>query len=351
MTTAHQGTFNVVIPCYNYGHYLPSCVRSIVEQPGVDVEVLIIDDCSTDGSAAVAVDLGRQYANVSVVCHEVNQGHVATYNEGIDWATGDYFILISSDDLLAEGSLERARAVFDEHPNVGLVYGPVAPFATEADIGEQQPATVTTTIAPGRRWIRQFCRIGENLTRSPEVVLRTSVQKTIGHYDARLGHAGDMHMWLRAAMISDVAHVRGGVQAFYRIHGQNMSRTMFAARLEQLRQLQLTFTDAFASATDPRAWEHEERMAQVAVAKLTLWEGSKAYQHGTPDEEFDPAPYIELARQADPHVTRRLAYWGLRLRPVLGRRLSRVFPPFLVARASRLVRRRARTFRTDLRGI
>ena len=103
-----------------------------------------------------------------------------------------------------------------------------------------------------------------------------------------------------------------------------------------------------ARADDVRAWEHEERMARASLAKLTLWEGSKAYQHGAPDDDFDPAPYLELARQADPHVTRRLAYWGLRLRPVLGRRLSRVFPPFLVARACRLVRRRARTFRTEL---
>ena len=198
-----QGTFSVVVPCYNYGRFLPECVRSIVDQPDVVVDVLIIDDCSTDDSTRVAKDLSDRYVNVSVICHDVNRGHIATYNEGIDWACGDYFILLSADDLLAAGSLERARTILDEHPNVGLVYGPVAPFATQAEIRERSAPGVRTTISSGRRWVRRFSRVGENLTRSPEIVLRTSVQKAIGYYDPALGHAGDMHMWLarrRSAM-------------------------------------------------------------------------------------------------------------------------------------------------------
>src|SRR5262245_8631151 len=93
-------TVSVIIPCYNYAEFLPRCVESILDQPGVDVSVLVIDDCSSDDTPEVAARLAAQDPRVSVRRHEVNRGHIATYNEGLEWASGDYIVLISADDLL-----------------------------------------------------------------------------------------------------------------------------------------------------------------------------------------------------------------------------------------------------------
>ena len=91
---------SVVIPCYKYGRFLPGCVRSVLDQEGVDVRVLIIDDASPDDSAQVALDLAADDERVEARVHEVNKGHIATYNEGLlEWADGDYSVLISADDL------------------------------------------------------------------------------------------------------------------------------------------------------------------------------------------------------------------------------------------------------------
>ena len=307
-----RGTFSVVVPCYNYGRFLPSCLGSIMSQTNeVEVEVLIIDDCSTDDSAAVAEELGRQYPNVTVIAHEVNRGHIATYNEGIDWATGDYFVLLSADDMLGEGALGRVANALDPHPNIGLAYGPVAAFYSESEIRQSSSVAKRTVTVSGERWIRQMCRVGENIVRSPEAVVRTSVQKVIGHYDPAFAHTGDMHMWLRAAMVSDVAYLRGGVQAYYRLHGQNMSRTTFADRLVQLEQVRSTFEDVLAGQTSLRL-RHDRRIALTTVAKWALWEGSKAYQHGPANEPFDPAAFEALAARADARYRSRLAFWGFR---------------------------------------
>ena len=127
-------TVSVVVPCYNYGHLLPDCVRSVLTQQGVDVDVLIIDDASPDGSASVAVGLAQADRRVKVICHAVNQGHIATYNEGLALAAGDYVVLLSADDMLTPGALERATSVMERHPNVGLVYGHPLAFCSPEEV-------------------------------------------------------------------------------------------------------------------------------------------------------------------------------------------------------------------------
>src|SRR5207247_3262439 len=103
----------VCVPCYNYGRFLVQCVESILRQTGVDVRVLIIDDGSPDNTQAVGERLAIEDPRVEFRRHTVNQGHVATYNEGIEWAEGDYLLLLSADDVLTDGALARASAVMD----------------------------------------------------------------------------------------------------------------------------------------------------------------------------------------------------------------------------------------------
>src|SRR5947209_17315201 len=100
---------SVIVPCYNYAHYLPSCIESIVGQENVEVSVLILDDCSTDDTPTVASKLATD-SRVEVRRHERNVGHIATYNEGLEWVRADYTVLISADDLLTPGALARAVA-------------------------------------------------------------------------------------------------------------------------------------------------------------------------------------------------------------------------------------------------
>src|SRR5262245_8621798 len=96
---------DVFVPCYNYGRFLRECVGSVLAQPGVEVRVLILDDCSTDDSAEVGRALAASDPRVEYRRHATNRGHIATYNEGIDWAAADCTMLLSADDLLTQGAL------------------------------------------------------------------------------------------------------------------------------------------------------------------------------------------------------------------------------------------------------
>src|SRR5579859_7371171 len=188
-----MSSVSVVIPCYKYGHYLEECVASVLDhQEGVDVRVLIIDDASPDDSAEVARKIAARDPRVEVIVHETNKGNIATFNEGlIDWADGDYSILLSADDRLTPRALRRARDLLDAHPSVGFVYGRALYVMDGAPLPTARTTVRGWSTWPGPRWLEHRFRQAENPITSPEIVVRTSLQKRVGVYDPQLPKAAD----------------------------------------------------------------------------------------------------------------------------------------------------------------
>ncbi|WP_318854809.1 glycosyltransferase family 2 protein (plasmid) [Sinorhizobium meliloti] len=121
---------SVVITCYNCGHYLRQCVDSVTRnQPGIKVEVIIVDDKTTDDSVAVVRSIKDRDERVRLILHEQNKGHIATYNDGLDAATGEFVPFLSADDLATPGALTRATELLVADPSVGAVYGNAIHFS------------------------------------------------------------------------------------------------------------------------------------------------------------------------------------------------------------------------------
>jgi glycosyltransferase involved in cell wall biosynthesis len=218
---------DVVVPCYRYGHFLKQCVESVLDQRGIDVRVLIIDDCSTDNSSEVALDLCARHERVSIRRHTVNKGHIATYNEGIEWVSSPYYLLLSADDYLLPGALFRSATFLDLHPEVGLAFGQQIAL-NEGDTLEYVNAEnmpFDWTVTGGLAFIKASG--ARNCVPTPTAVVRTELQKRIGGYRPDLPHSGDMEMWLRLAAHADVA-VSQACHAVYRRHTSNMSLTYTA---------------------------------------------------------------------------------------------------------------------------
>lgn len=213
---------DVIVPCYKYAHYLRECVESILSQSLTEVRVLIIDDASPDHTPEVAAELAARDKRVEYRRHSVNLGVVATLNGGLEWTTGDYTLVISADDLLTPGALSRAVRLMDAHPEVGFVYGRAVGFKAGESL--PQPRTVSEEcewqIWDGFDWLEARFKAG-NCIRSPEVIVRTRLQRELGGYREELPQHGDWEMWMRFA-----AHAAVGIldadQAFYRVHGHNM---------------------------------------------------------------------------------------------------------------------------------
>lgn len=93
--------FSIIIPVYNVEQYLLRCIESVERQNYSNVEVLLIDDGSTDSSSALCDEFASKYDNIKVY-HKENGGLSDARNYGISKATGDYLILLDSDDYISE---------------------------------------------------------------------------------------------------------------------------------------------------------------------------------------------------------------------------------------------------------
>jgi glycosyltransferase involved in cell wall biosynthesis len=298
---------SVVVPLHNYGHFLTACVESVLAQEHVDIDVLIIDDASTDDSLAVARQLASSDARVRIVANDPNQGMAATINDGLWAVEGEYVVKMDADDMLTPGALGRATALLDAYPSVGFTYG--FPVAFWASVPPPARTKVRSwTVWPGYDWLKIRCLKGRNCILQPEVVMRASVLREAGKYNAEMGHAPDFDMWLRLAAISDVGRVNGAHQGYYRAHPDSWQRAMANLELTDLEIRLKVFTDFFqgAGAAVPDAAALFQA-ARRAIAVDALDDACLAYEQGRVAEEpIDE--YVALALDAWPN-SRSLRKW------------------------------------------
>ncbi|MGH9916944.1 MAG: glycosyltransferase family 2 protein, partial [Pyrinomonadaceae bacterium] len=234
-------SIDVVIPNYNYGRYLRGCVDSIRNQADAVLRILIIDNASTDESVSIAKDLAHADPRIELLLRSKNLGGHASFNEGIDWAQSDYFLILCSDDYLAPEALSRAMAVMDSNPDVHLTHGK-ALFLTESEIHREQimnSSAADWAIQDGMSFLATVCQSGRNSISGPTAVVRTAIQKKVGHYKPSLTHTDDLEMWLRFALHGSVAQTPT-VQAIARVHDFSQS-----ASVSNLKQWSIEFEAAF----------------------------------------------------------------------------------------------------------
>lgn len=312
---------SVVIPCYTYGHFLQDAVTSVLDdQQGVDVRVLIIDDASPDDSADAARKIAARDPRVEVVVHADNKGNIATYNEGLlEWADGDYCVLMSADDRLTPGALRRARDLLDAHPSVGFVYGHPLWITDDMPLPAPRSKVRGWSVWPGQWWLERRFRDAECPITSPEVVVRTSVQKRAGGYDPRLPRAADAEMWMRLAANADVGFIRGADQAYYRLHAGNMRKSVTA--LADLRERRLTHQmvlDRYGERlSDPG---HMADLVHRALAREALWAAAREYGQGGAAGHAAVDELMAFAADCWPGAGRLPLYRTLKSRERLGPR-------------------------------
>lgn len=262
-------SFDIIVPCYGYGRFLRECVLSVLNQPVQNLRVLIIDDASPDNTADVATDLAKSDSRVTFIAHPKNKGHVATYNEGIEWASADYMMILSADDYLLPGALGRAAEIMDAHPEVGLTFGKAIVLDDRGSTADMRSLGSKNAwrILAGLDFIQLSG--GRNIVDTPSAVVRTALQQRLGGYRPELPHTGDMEMWLRFAAHSSVG-ITEAYQAVYRRHSKNMSLAyMGKSWLPDLKEREAALDSFFRSCSDvlPNAAELRGKLVQSLAAE------------------------------------------------------------------------------------
>ena len=140
----------VVIPVYNTKKYLPECVLSVKEQTYRNVEILLVDDGSTDGSSALCDELAKSDGRIRVI-HKENGGAATARNLGIDEAAGEYIMFLDSDDWLDTDAIEYLCRFADENKTDVLRFNYVREF-------EGKSLVKPNTFLEERLYIQDECK-------------------------------------------------------------------------------------------------------------------------------------------------------------------------------------------------
>ena len=216
---ARDARISVITPCYNDGHFLAGCVRSVQEQTLAPFEHLVIDDGSTDPRTIETLS-GDWPANVRVV-HKPNGGLGSARNEAIRVAQGDYLFFLDVDDLVMPRCLARLKAGLDEHSRVAFVYPHLMEF------GERSRVYPAPEFDP-------FLELFENRW-NPSVMVRRSMLKPNYRFDETmtLGYE-DWEFWLQLLEDGLVGRLVPEYLFAYRIRGDSMLRSRTMKAHEQL---------------------------------------------------------------------------------------------------------------------
>lgn len=114
---------SIIIPIYNVEDTLQRCLESVLVQVDETMEVVLIDDGSTDSSGQIAEEMTAGRGNCRLI-HQTNKGLSAARNAGIEVATGDYLTFVDSDDFIAEGTYAALLAVLAAHPDYDILEYP-----------------------------------------------------------------------------------------------------------------------------------------------------------------------------------------------------------------------------------
>lgn len=319
MPAENLPTVDVVIPCYNYAHYLERCIQSVIQQENVIIRALIVDDCSPDNTEEVGRRLAAEHPQVEYIRNETNKGLVGTSNVGLmGWATAKYSIWLSADDLLCEGAVSRAARIMDAHPNVGMVYGLARVFSDDSDIKEERlPDPVEYQVIPGYAYIDRCCD-SWCPTASPSAMVRTSVQQQLGGLDPNLPATCDVEIWMRISTVADVG-VLNTVQAFYRRHESNMSSGFTYRPLSDLREQYeaLSIILNVHGANLPKAAEWK-KVSTDRLLEESAWLAGMALERG---DDKGVEICTDFAKEISPDWQKAQAWKRFEIKRKLGKRV------------------------------
>jgi glycosyltransferase involved in cell wall biosynthesis len=209
-----------VVTNYNYGRFLGHAVDSLLEQSFEAVEVIIVDDFSTDDSPD-AIAHYQQDNRVRVIQHTQNRGSIYSYNEGLAAARGEYVGVFDADDYAMEpDAVARQVALFDSDPRVGLVYSCFL-LVDEHDepFRELEPHRSEGV----RDGLAEFAAlIFMNTVPHSGTLVRRSCHDVVGFYNPDLPYAGDWDLWLRLSARFAVGYIAQPLYT-YRVHRNNMT--------------------------------------------------------------------------------------------------------------------------------
>ncbi|HXD33292.1 MAG TPA: glycosyltransferase [Pyrinomonadaceae bacterium] len=216
---SNEPKVSVFIPSYNHAQFLPAAIESVLAQTYPNVELVIVDDGSSDNSFEIASSYAAKYPTiVRVFTHpnRANLGISMTVNEGFKKSTGEFFSGLPSDDVLMPDKLEKQVRYLQSHPDVGWIYGKVQ---CVDDKENPLPETFGHDVSNDPRPVERL--IIDNAVPGMSVLARRECFERVGDHTPDLLYS-DWEFWIRMASQFKMAFMDRKLVKF-RFHGHNTS--------------------------------------------------------------------------------------------------------------------------------
>jgi glycosyltransferase involved in cell wall biosynthesis len=283
---AAQGLVSVIVPCFNYGRFLPAALRSLHDQSYAHWECMIVDDGSTDETPQVCAELERSDPRVKYHRQD-NRGLSAARNAGIRRSNGEFVQFLDADDLIEPDKLQVQASFLAGHAKADIVMGPAAFFPSDQPSqltdweyligmdarGDPSPEAVLGAL------------LSENISVVHAALVRRTVFEAVGLFDESLRAHEDWQFWIRCALagrrFSFVAAKRD--RALVRQHGANMSRVtplMLSSRIAVRQKVNPLLSESLRIDNEERLAELKWRYGLNRICQGELREGWRLYRDG-----------------------------------------------------------------------
>lgn len=186
---------SVCIDVHNYADYLPQAVESVLGQTCTDFEIIIVDDCSTDGSCEIAERYARQDARIAAHRNPVNLGMIGNRNACLQKARGRYVKFLHADDyLFSPEALARMAALMQAQPALSLIAAGQQSVDASGHLGETVSHFPDSRPRSGVSVIQRCLVENKNLIGGPSAVMIRADRARRG-FDESYFHAADLEMW------------------------------------------------------------------------------------------------------------------------------------------------------------
>jgi len=218
---------SVIIPVYNAEKYVEQAVRSIMNQTYQNLEILITDDCSTDGSFAILQKLAEEDARIKLFRNEYNQKIVRTLNALVERAAGKYIARMDADDISASKRIEKQVAFLEANPDIAIC-------GTNAwHIDEKGKVLRCSHLASSNDDIQKY-KLFACPFYHPTVLVNALIFKN-NRYDEKYLYAEDFELWLRILANHKSINLKDRL-LYYRVLPNSISSNS----ISQARQKQLS---------------------------------------------------------------------------------------------------------------
>lgn len=211
---------SIVIPTYNRAELLKKAVRSLLSQSHQNIEIVIVDDCSTDHTSIVVEEMTD--SRILYVKHPVNKGGAAARNTGIARATGDYIGFLDSDDQWLPEKLEKQLQVFRKNTDIGVVYTGLR-VVNESKATRDMTPMFKGDILP--KLIQFNC-----IDTTSSILVKKEFMNKVEGFDPSFPSCQDWDLYLRLAQITHFDYVSEPLVLFFHHSGERITNNKKAVQ-------------------------------------------------------------------------------------------------------------------------